>query len=98
MAARGLLQSVSIAMKYVNCYAKHTGLTFFIKVTHSFILGGRFGEVIFLSKAPSSLWNNLDTFQTIKSTPFFVMLNLLWHRMFIYNLITTACSLSITAL
>ena len=39
MAARVLLQSVPIAIRYVNCYVKHTGLTFFIKMTHGFKLG-----------------------------------------------------------
>lgn len=39
MAASALLQSVPIAIRYVNCYVKHTGLTFFIKMTHGFNLG-----------------------------------------------------------
>lgn len=39
MAASVLLQSVPIAIRYVNCYVKHTGLTFFIKMTHVFNLG-----------------------------------------------------------
>lgn len=39
MAASVLLQSVPIAIRYVNCYVKHTGLTFFIKMTHGFNLG-----------------------------------------------------------
>ena len=39
MAVRVLLQSVPIAIRYVNCYVKHTGLTFFIKMTHGFNLG-----------------------------------------------------------
>lgn len=41
MAAGGLLQSVPIAIRYVNCYVKHTGLTFFIKITHGFNLGDK---------------------------------------------------------
>lgn len=39
MAASVLLQSVPIAIRYVNCYVKHAGLTFFIKMTHGFNLG-----------------------------------------------------------
>lgn len=39
MAASVLLQSVPIAIRYVNCYVKRTGLTFFIKMTHGFNLG-----------------------------------------------------------
>ena len=39
MAASVLLQSVPIAIRYVNCYVKHTGLTFFIRMTHGFNLG-----------------------------------------------------------
>lgn len=39
MAASVLVQSVPIAISYVNCYVKHTGLTLFIKMTHGFNLG-----------------------------------------------------------
>lgn len=39
MAASVLMQSVPNAIRYVNCYVKHAGLTFFIKVTHGFNLG-----------------------------------------------------------
>lgn len=38
MAVSVLLQSVPIAIRYVNCYVKHAGLTFFIKMTHGFNL------------------------------------------------------------
>lgn len=38
MAVSALLQSVPIAINYVNCYIKHTGLTFFIRMTHGFNL------------------------------------------------------------
>lgn len=44
MAARVLLQSVPVAIRYVNCYVKHAGLTSFIKMTHGFNLGRYFGR------------------------------------------------------
>lgn len=44
MAPSVLLQSVPIAIRYVNCYVKHTGLTFFIRMTHGFNLEDTFGE------------------------------------------------------
>lgn len=44
MTARVLLQSVPVAIRYVNCYVKHAGLTFFIKMTHGFNLGRYVGR------------------------------------------------------
>lgn len=39
MAASVLLQSVPIAISYVNCSVKHTGLLVFIRMAHGFNLG-----------------------------------------------------------
>lgn len=56
MAASVLLQSVPVAIRYVNCYVKHAGLTFFIKMTHGFNLGRYFWRKYYFKPGAHALY------------------------------------------